>query len=84
MLVLAMNYSVQLGMQIKVSSDQGCRSRGDRGAGVSTSILPHQLVLLQAGGGQQIMPTILLRTPLDFQTSLRPCTVGTTSTFAKR
>ena len=35
-------------------------------------------------GGEQIMPTILLRTPLDFQTSLRPCTVGTSSTVAKR
>ena len=46
------------------------RSAGTRGAIANPQILADKLTLSQSGG--QIMPTILLLAPLNFQTFLRP------------
>ena len=48
----------------------GPQEPGGRGAIANPQILADKLTLSQSGG--QIMPTILLLAPLDFQTFLRP------------
>ena len=49
---------------------QGCRPRRVSGVPRHPQILADQLILSQAGGGGQIMPTTLLLAPLDLPTAL--------------